>query len=183
MKTRSIPLLIGLAALCLSLALPLSAGAADANAPVKMAVVDLKKCLVESKMGKKVKEEFDQKTLKIDQKGQALEKEARGLAADVQKQGALLTDAVKREKQERFLAINDELKKLERQKKELNDELTMTVIGDVQVIVKKLAEERGLDLVLNDGGPWFLYVAKAMDITDEVIRLYDESKPGKAGQK
>lgn len=147
---------------------------AEVPAP-KIAVVDLRKCLAESAKGKKLKEEFETKVAKIDQKGMALEKEAKDLVGELERQAALLSDQVKREKQTRLLAIRDEMKALDKQKRDVNDELTAQVIRDVQGIVKSLAEIRGYTMVFNDGGPWLIYSSPAVDITAEVIKTYDSA--------
>jgi Skp family chaperone for outer membrane proteins len=141
----------------------------------KIALVDLRKCLAESAKGKKLKEEFEAKVAKVDQKGMALEKEAKDLVGELERQAALLSDQVKREKQTRLLAIRDEMKNLDKQKRDVNDELTSQVIRDVQGIVKNLAEIRGYTMVFNDGGPWLIYSAPSTDITAEVIKLYDQA--------
>lgn len=149
---------------------------AKAEVPAaKIAVVDLKRCLAESAKGKKLKEEFEQKTAKADQKMQALDKEGRDLLGELERQAALLSDAVKKEKQNRILAIRDELKALDRQKRDVNDELAAVVIRDVQGIVKNLAQIRGYTMVINDGGPWLLYAAPTVDITAEIIGMYDQA--------
>lgn len=168
-------LLALLTGLCLLLPALGSFAADDASS---IAIVDLKRCLFESKRGKEVKTEFEGKVSKVDAKASALEKEARDLMGEVERQGALLTDAVKREKQERFLAIRTELGNLEKQRNKMNEEMTLAVLTDIQGVIKALAEERGLKLVLSDAGPWLLYNSKALEITDEVITRYD-AKHGK----
>ena len=130
---------------------------------------------MESVKGKRLKEEFEQKVSKLETRSQAIEKEARDLAAELERQSSLLTDQVRKEKQDKFIALRDEMRTIDRQKKSVNDDLTMVVINDVQSIVKLLADNRGYAVVLNDGGPWLLYVSKSVDITDEVIKIYDQA--------
>lgn len=161
---------------CLTLAIFAFGAVARAEVPApKIAVVDLRKCLSDSVKGKKLKDEFELQAQKIDKKGQALEKEAKDLVGDLERQAALLSEQVKKEKQTRLMAIRDEMKGLDRQKRDVNDELTSQVIRDVQGIVKNLAQIRGYTMVINDGGPWLLYVAPPTDITAEVISLYDQA--------
>lgn len=167
-------LLIITAALTLGIFAFGAAARAEVPAP-KIAVVDLRKCLAESAKGKKLKEEFEAKASKIDQKGMALEKEAKELVGELERQAALLSEQIKREKQTRLLAIRDEMKSLDKQKRDVNDELTAQVIRDVQGIVKSLAEIRGYTMVFNDGGPWLIYTSPAVDITSEVIKTYDQA--------
>lgn len=146
-----------------------------AGAQSNIAVVDLRRCIVESAKGKQLKEEFEKKASEFDKKMSSLEKEARGIAGDLEKQGALLSDAVKKEKQQKLMALSDQAKEIDKAKKNLNDELTLKVIKDVQGVIKELADARGYTLVINDGGPWLLYNGPNVDITEEVLSRYDKA--------
>ena len=141
----------------------------------KIASIDLRRCLMESQKGKKLKDEFEAKVTKLDAKGQGLEKEAKDLLRDLEKQASLLTDAVKKEKQERLFAIRDEMKNLDTQKRGINDDLVAQAMKEIAGIVKNLAEIRGYTLVLNDAGPWLVYASPKVDITAEVIQIYDKA--------
>lgn len=165
------------ALLILATLLAASAGA-FAQEEKTIVTVDLKRVMLESKKGIKVKSDFDQKVGKLDAKAGALEKEAREMASEMERQGALLTDAVKREKQERFIAIRGELGSLEKQRNKINDEMTLGIITEIQGVIKTLSQEKGYKLVLGEGGAWLLYADKTLDVTDEVMARLD-AKEGK----
>jgi|WetSurMetagenome_2_1015567.scaffolds.fasta_scaffold123210_2 outer membrane protein len=55
-------------------------------------------------------------------------------------------------------------------------DIVQRVRADMVSVVDAVAKEKGLDLVLDLGGSGIVYFNKALDITDEVIKRYDESK-------
>lgn len=64
---------------------------------------------------------------------------------------------------------------------------TNDVIGGAQqkmlVVIKKLAEDRGFDLVVEAGPPYAYYFKPALDITQEAIAAFDKTYPAAAEAK
>ena len=62
--------------------------------------------------------------------------------------------------------MEDELKKKDA-------ELTSKILKDVFGITKKMGEEKRYTLIMQ-AGPQVIYIDKTIDITDEVMKRYDE---------
>ena len=150
-----------------------------AMAQAKVAVISLQKALFETAEIKKADAEM-QATLKPRQ--QQAEKLNQDIAAISQK---LQTDAGKLTQQAEFdLTVEGKRKQVELTR--LNEDLEADATSmrnnilsksteKMQEIVKKLAEEKGLDMVVDTQVT--LYFKPAMDITPEATAAYDKAYP------
>lgn len=166
----------GLFLAALFLALPVRAAE-----PVKVAVVDLQRCLNESRMGKKYKAEF---TAEADRRKAELEKEEADLKAlreELEKQGLVLSETARAEKEreykERLEAFKAKFQESQQALQRKDQELTRRILKDLQKVVRELGETEGYTLILERQEAGVLFAPKAIDITDEVIRRYDAGVP------
>lgn len=166
----------------LALALALGAAwtpavrAADA---AKIGVVDLQRCLNETKVGKKYKADF---TAEADQLKAKLEKEEAALKAlrdDLEKQGAVLSEAARTERErsyrEKLDAFKEKFQGSQQALQRRDQELTRKILKDLQSVIRDLGEAGGYAIVLEKGEGGILYVPAAADLTNEVIRRYDKT--------
>jgi outer membrane protein len=58
----------------------------------------------------------------------------------------------------------------------LQYDIVQRVRGDMVSVVETIAKEKGLDLVIDLGSSGVVYFNKTIEITDDVIKRYDESK-------
>ncbi|MEW6416909.1 MAG: OmpH family outer membrane protein [Nitrospirota bacterium] len=159
-------------ALCI---LPFSSFAADI---IKFGSMDLQKALNESEAGKKAKSDLEtlikSKESIINEKSKVVEK----LRGELEKQSSVLSAEARKSKE-------DELEKLLREYqravqdsqaeiKKKEGELTETIIKELREIVEKIGEEEGYTLIVEKG--LVLYSNKGIDLTDTVIKKYNESK-------
>ena len=152
---------------------------------MKIGYIDFQKVLNESESGKKAKTDLESlvksKQLVIDEKGKVIEK----LKGDLEKQASVLSAEAKKSKEEELEKILREYQRLvqdsqaEVKKKELG--FTDEIIKEIRQIVEKLGEEEGYTLILEKAGGVVLYFKKDSDITDTVIKKYNQlkSKPKK----
>ena len=160
------------------LCMPVSSLAADA---LKIGCIDFQKVLNESDAGKKAKTDLEMlvksKQTNLDEKGKTIEK----LKADLEKQASVLSAEAKKSKEEELEKMLREYQRLvqdsqtEVKKKEL--ELTDVIIKDIRQIVEKMGEEGGYTLIIERTGGMVLYSTKDIDLTDVVIKKYNQSKP------
>lgn len=156
------------------LALALFVPASWSAEGLKIGLLDVKRCMAESKKGARVSAEFKAKMEEADRKISLLEEEAKKISQEVERQQALMTDAMKEEKKKRFQAIREEAKQLSQNRKSTGDALSEAILKELQIAIDKFAEDNGYDLILTTGGPWLAYAKKTTDVTDAVIRLYDQ---------
>jgi outer membrane protein len=145
-----------------------------AQEPLKVGVVDIKRCLSDSKKGKLLKEELRVKTEKVDEKIEQLKVQGRKIADEAERQGALLSNAEKEKKGRQLYDLKNEIDTLLGEKKVIAEDLSRKILGELEAVVLKVAESGGYHLMLTEGGPWLVYHQNSLNVTAEVIRLYDE---------
>jgi len=171
--------------LCASMAL----GAVFAPAPVvqaaepveeleRVALLDLQRCLTQTKEGKRAKKElertFAKGQLRIEKKAKTLEQSFR----DLQAKAPMLAQAELMKRQQELMAAEQEVQQLsaELERKVANDEaqLTETIYEKVEEIVKQVALEDKLQVVLVRSQLNIMYFNPQLDITNRVIVRYDK---------
>lgn len=176
MKKVACVQIAGLCFLLLTLmTLPLNSLAAE---NVKFGSIDIQKILNESESGKKAKSDLESliksKQTTIDEKGKAIEK----LKADIEKQTSVLSADARKNKEDELEKHIREYQRLvqdsqtEIKKKEA--ELTDAILNDIRELIEKVGEEEGYALIVEKG--MVLYSSKGTDITDSVLKKYDELK-------
>jgi outer membrane protein len=156
-------------------ALPLSSLAADS---VKFGSVDIQKILNESEAGKKAKSTLEDliksKESVIDEKSKAIEK----LRGELEKQASVLSTEAKKNKQDELEKMLREYQRLvqdsQAEVKKKEGELTDTILKEIREIIDKIGVEEGYTLIIEKG--LVLYSNKDIDITDMVMKKYNESK-------
>ena len=126
---------------------------------------------------------FDRQAKEGDGKRVELEK----LREELEKKGALLTADVRRDKQEQFerkrrdaaRLADDFQKELERKE----SQLLQKVLAEVSGIIEKLGKDRGYYLIVEKRGAGVIYASTDADVTDEIIRAYDQQSGPKGGGK
>lgn len=164
-------------------ALLLSAGVALAG-DFKVGVVDTERVLRESvpamNAEKKIEKEFSDR----DQEIKKLMKMAKDLQAMLEKEGAALSDADRRNKDRELTAMNVDLQRMQREFREdlnlrKNEELAI-VLERANKAIQAIADAENFDLILQEA----VYRNPKIDITDKVIRqLANEKADGKADGK
>jgi len=151
-----------------------------ADVLMKIGIVDLKKAVTESEQGKKAKAELETfvkgKQGAIEEKGKNIEK----LKSDLDKQGDILSAEAKRNKQDELERLAHEYQRAvadsqgEVGKKE--NELIQGVIIGLKDIIKAITEEDKYTLILENNEAVVVFADKGLDITDRVIKRYNESQ-------
>ena len=171
MKKRAIFLLLaGLCTVLVSLAW--------GSEPVTIAYVDIQKALNLCEAGKEAKKQMTLEVERMRKNFSGKQKELEKLKEDLEKRGAVLSEAARKEKERDYQAKVRDLQRMEgdyRDELQRKDrELTESILKKLEVIVKKLGEERKYTLILerNQGG--IIYISTGLDLTDEVIQIFDQ---------
>ena len=163
-------------ALLLAFIVLLHGTAAAAEAPT-MGYVDLRKLLVESKIGQKNKAELDKL---IKEKEKALTGEEGKLQAiqqAFQKDMLLMTDEQKQAKQKEFQEKAEAYQKLVSEAKQAvgkkDNEFASQSLAEIKKIIAAVAKEMKLSMVLDASESGMLYAEDGMDLTQKVLERYD----------
>jgi outer membrane protein len=152
-----------------------------AAAQTKVGVINLQRAVFESAEIKKANDQM-QATFKPRQdKIEQLQKELSGIAQQLQSSGGKLTPQAESDLQAQGTKKQRELQRLQEDLQNdvqnyRNDILTRSSTKMTDV-VKKLAEAKGLDLVVDSSTA--LYFKDALDLTNDAIASYDKAYPAK----
>jgi len=152
-----------------------------ALAQIKVAVINVQNAILETAEIKKAQTELETKYKPRQQKLEALNKELADLQNRLQTMAGKLTPSA-----EADLQLTGQKKQKEAQR--LAEDLQADVDRDrndilakcgnrMQEVVKKLAEEKTLDVVIDQGQT--LYVKPTLDITKDAVAAYDKAYPAK----
>lgn len=169
-----------LAALALSFATPSFAAADD----IKLGYVDLQRALNEVEEGasakKALKKEFDEKQKQLDTK----QNDLKTLKEELDARGSMMKPEVKQEKlnelqkrlmetQQLYYALQQELSKRE-------GDVTAEIFKKMGVILQSMGEADSYTLIVEKSA--VLYAKGALDLTNELIRRYNDAYGKKKGK-
>lgn len=173
-------LALALAAVALSVvaAPPEKAVAAEVEALERIALVDIQRCIMETKEGKRAKKDLEDTFAKgqarIDRKAKDLQKRF----ADLQAKAPMLSEAELMKRQEELVRSQSELEQLgmELQQEVMEKEslLTEQIYGRVSDIVAQIALEEKIQVVLIRSEMTVLWADPKLDLTNRVIVRYDK---------
>jgi outer membrane protein len=157
--------------------------AAPAGPLARIAYIDVQRVLARSAAGVAAREQLEREKATMQREMDGKRGELEKLRDELEKKGALLTADVRRDKQEQFerkrrdaARLADDFQK-ELQKKE--SALLQKVLQEVSGIIERVGKERNYYLIVEKRGAGVVYAAADADLTDEIIRAYDQQGGGK----
>ncbi len=147
---------------------------------VRIGLVDIQRCLNESKEGQKaikllkkrddvLKRQLDTKQKELLELRRELEKQAMMLSMDAQEDKRRLIARKTRELEYLYKDLNEEMRRA--QKKE-----EKRVLKEIGKVIEKIGSEENYTLIIEKRAGAVLYRVKSIDITEKVIRAYDQMK-------
>ena len=152
-------------------------GTAAQDEPIKIGIVDIDQAISSTEEGKAAREEFARKQREAEGKIQPMVERYRGLEEDLKAKKFVLSDEALFQKQldlaEMRNQIQNKMKELEGQlqvdQKRLEGPLTAKLVE----IITETGKDQGYTLIVRRGTPGFLYMREALDITDLIIKQYN----------
>ncbi|HEV2423662.1 MAG TPA: OmpH family outer membrane protein [Terriglobia bacterium] len=177
MRTRAVSGTI----LAIALSAVLCAAQDPAATPERFAVINIQQAIAQTTEGKQA---LDAITKKYEPKRQTLQRqqdEINALQDQIQKQGATLSD----EERARLSRELDQKQRLFKRDQDddqadwqADNQDAVQRIGQKMVkVINEYAQKNGYGLVLDDSQLPVYYVAKGVDITDPIVKLYDQANP------
>src|SRR6266540_4516479 len=150
----------------------------------KIGIIDVQRVLARSAAGVAAREQLEREKATMQKEMDNRKLELDKLREEMEKKGALLTPDARREKQEQFerkrrdaARLMDDFQK-ELEKKEAT--LLQRVLQELSGVIERVGKERGYYLVVEKRGASVLYASPDADLTDEIIRAYDQQAPKKS---
>jgi outer membrane protein len=163
------------------IALCFFAGFSFAADAARLGSVDIQKLLNESDAGKKAKSELESLIKSKQSAINDAEKTADKLKADLEKQSSVLSADARKSKEDELEKQIREYQRLvqdsQAEVKKKEAELTDSILKDVKELIDKMGEQEGYELIVEKS--MVIYAGKNTDITDKVMKKYNESKSNK----
>jgi outer membrane protein len=171
MKMRSGLLLIALGAL-------LAWGTAAQDEPIKIGVVDLEHAISSTDEGKAAREEFARKEREAQDQMKPLADRYKALEEEFKAKKFVLSEEALYQKQldlaEMRNQIQIKLKELEAQLQVDQRRLEGPLLNKLGEIITEVGKTQGYTLILRRGTPGVLYTREALDVTDVIIKRYNQ---------
>jgi outer membrane protein len=145
----------------------------------KVGLVDLQRCLQESKEGEKVFKLLKKKKDDFQRRIDTMQRELLELKKELDKQAMMLSMDAQEDKKRIIERKDRELRYLI---KDLNEEMVRAqgkekkrIFQALEKIIKKMGSEENYDLIMEKQVGGVLYWSKSIDITDQIIKIYDQA--------
>jgi len=157
-------------------------GAAEA-AGTRIGYIDLQKVLVRSVAGVAAREQLEKERATMTKDLEVRKAEIDKLREELEKKGLVLSADSRREKEELLQRkvrdarrVGEDLdKELQRKEQQMVARIGQEVVG----VIEKVGKEGGFLMILEKRGASVIYGDPESDITDEIIKLYDQEKAKK----
>lgn len=154
---------------------------AFAQAPQKIGVINIQGAIVGTKDGQKASQALDQKFVPKKKEFDSRQSEIGQLQDQYNKGGTVMAED-KRNQLARD--IDEKKKRLERDMQDAEEELraeqqkVLQGLGQrIMAVIEKYAKDNGYTMILDDSNPNtpLLYASSSIDITQDIVGLYDKS--------
>jgi outer membrane protein len=147
---------------------------------IKIGVVDLIKALNESESGKKAKTELEglikSKQATLDEKSKNIEK----MKGELEKQASILSAEARKAKEDELERMIREYQRMvadsQGEVKKKENDYTAGIVKELRAIIEKIGKDEGYTVILEKAEGIVLFSKENLDITDTVIKKYNESK-------
>ncbi len=164
--------------LFLSLVVFSRSDSAFAATELKIGSVDLQKALATCQAGKDAQKQYEAEVKKAQSKLDGKKGEYKKLQDSYEKQKDSLNAKAKGEKEEEILSTEKDLRRSfqdsQEQLKRKNDQIVGELVGKIRKVVESYGQSEGYSVIVERGGVSTLYVSPTLDVTDEVVKLFDE---------
>lgn len=149
-----------------------------AFAEAKIGVVDMRRALTESEVGKKAGQALSQRVEKMEADLKAKSEQLEKLEADFQKQSSMLSADAKRDKEKEFERKKRDLADLYRDYREEVQQAEVAsfqpILKDLNAVIGKIGAEQGYTVILEKSNG-VVFSAKGVDITEAAVKALNET--------
>lgn len=165
----------------------LLAPAQTANQPSKVGIINIQQAIVETKDGKKAASELEAKFAPKRKELEKLQAEINAMRDQLQKGANTLSDDAK---QRLMRDIDSRTKNFNREAEDAQAELEQEQgrifqeLGQrMMAVLDKYATDNGFAVIMDVSSPQspVLFAANGINVTQEIIELYDKNSPGAVG--
>jgi len=147
---------------------------------IKVGLIDIQRCLEESKEGQKVLGLLKKKKAVLQRQLDTKQKQLLELRKELEKQSMMLTMNAQEDKRR---IIERKTRELEYFFKDLNEDMRKAqekekkrMLKELGKVIEKIGSEENFTLIIEKRAGGVLYWADSIDITEKVIRAYEQMK-------
>jgi outer membrane protein len=175
---------LGLVLVGVALLLGGSLAAAQAPTPVqRIGYIDLARVLARSAAGVAAREQLEREKALMQKEMDAKRSELDRLRDELEKKGSLMTADARRDREEVMERKRRDATRLaddfQRELGRKEQQLAQKVMQDISGVIERVGKQRGYYLVVERGRAGVLYSAPDADLTDEIIKAYDQESATK----
>jgi outer membrane protein len=145
--------------------------------PVKIGVIDARKCIEQTEEGKKIHATLKEKSDRIQKDLDARKNEIIKMREDLSKKSNLLGAEARRDKEKDLLRKEEDFRDLAREKeaeyRKEESSAFQKLFNELFEVTSKIAKDEGYTLIL-EAKTGVVYYNSAIDITDRVIKSFNE---------
>ena len=170
--------------LCLLLALgsTLFAQEMGGSGALRVGVIDVQRLVAESRTGKQVLDRLRNLSEQKTAEGEVLQQEVKMLQSRVQDGRQALSEErlveLEKELEDKMLELRRFADDAERMLQKEQDDAFARIEREVMPIISRIGQEQGYTLLFNKYESGLVFANNEADITDLILRLYDESVGG-----
>ncbi len=152
--------------------------AADAAQPPKIAVINMQKVVKESKTGQKATAQLNQQFERLQKLLQAKRDALKAFKDDLDKRAPLMNADARADKEREYEKMlrdfKDQSDDAQFEMRQAEAKVMDPILKALDKIVTKIGEGGNYSLILENNMPGIYYVSPTIDITDSVIRAYNQ---------
>ena len=156
---------------------------AGETAQVKIAVINMQKVVRKSVAGQEAMEKLNKKFEGLQKQLRAKQDELKAFKEDLEKKGPLMNEDAKAEKERKYKKalrdFKDQSDDAQFEMRQAESKSMEPVLKELEKVVTRIGEEGGYTLILEKNMPGIYFNASEVDITDEVIKAYDNEVKSK----
>jgi outer membrane protein len=153
-------------------------GTAAQDEAIKIGIVDIDQAISSTDEGKAAREEFARKQREAEQQMQPLMDRYKGVEEELKAKKFVLSEEALFQKQldlaEMRNLIQNKIKELEGQLQVDQKRIEGPLVAKLSEIITDVGKTQGFTLILRRGTPGVLYTREALDVTDLIIKRYNQ---------
>jgi outer membrane protein len=167
-------------------AVVMSAVAFGQSAPAKVGVINIQQALLGTKDGQRAAQELDTKRAPRAKEFEKRQAEIRQLQDNLNRGGNAMAEAAKnnlvRDIDQKTKAFNRDLEDAQAEWDQDQQRVLQDLGQKIMVVIDKYAKDNGFAIILDVSNPQtpVLYASNQIDITNEIIGLYDRNTPAQS---
>ncbi len=150
---------------------------ADAS---KIGVVDLQRCITESIEGKKIYQELKKKKDEMQKKLDVKQEELLKMKEEIEKQSMMLSVDAREDKEKTYERKRREFKyyydDLSEEMMKAEQEARKNILAELEKVVADIGAKEKYSMIFERRSGGIMYIDKAIDITSDVLKAYDQTK-------